>query len=141
MENETNKINLQKYIWLHRIHVSAILFILINFASKILKSPNITILFFPILAFYLIFPRTLESVFQFSKGFYVWTFAIGVALSFSGGAGAPNSVLAFFGYIGTASTLLLFFIAFNSFFILKKVFKMNFRGVLSYGKRRPGHDP
>jgi len=134
----------KKYHYLHRIHVLAIMYILISLTSKILKTPDLIFLFIPALIYYLIFPKTLDSIFQFRKRFYRITFAIagGIIIPGAGNAGI-NTTFSIFEYIGTVSTLLLLFILFNSFFILMKAFKLEPKNLLKDEKepREVRHDP
>jgi hypothetical protein len=131
----------KKYLYLHRIHVLAIMYILINLASKILKSPEVALLFFLVMAFYLIFLRRLDSI-LFRKKFHQLTLVIALGSMSAVGSGMADIVFSRFEFIGTVSTLLVFFILFNSIFILMKAFKLEPKDILSDKKdsKETSHD-
>lgn len=130
-KSEADKAILQKYRFLHKIHVLAVMYILINLAGNILRYPELIYLFIPVLIGYLIFPEILDSIFQFRTKFYLVTFLNAAGLTFSGFGGGMDILLATFVYIGDLSTILLFFILSNSVFVLKKVFNLGPRDILS----------
>ena len=118
----------KKYIWLHKLHVIAVLYVLFSVLSKLLNSSIISILFISMIVLYLIYPKPFNNIFPFRKKFYTITFLT------SGGIvavpGTVNTGLKFFQYIGTPATVTIFFIFFNSFFVLIKVLKVDLRDAL-----------
>lgn len=129
MKDNSTEVNIKKYTWLHRLHVSSLLYILFQIVGELLKYPEIKLLFFPILAAYLLYPNQFDSIFPFTKRFYKLT----LAFSFIGTIGTgsmPHTTARRLNFFGDFGLIILFFLTFNSAFILTKVLKMNLKKIL-----------
>lgn len=129
MMNKQNPAGIKKYTFLHKFQVLSILYLLIHIISKFPGLSRIKPFYLLILIYYLLVPRKIDSIFSFSKGFYKLTMTISMSLLIGIGAGRAHMAIAnFFGTFGYVLIILLFF---NSFIVLKKVFKIDFKTVLN----------
>lgn len=129
VEKITDEINLKKYRWLHRIHVSAFLYLPIQAISKLLGIPNLRLLYILLIAYYLIFPERFDNIFPFNKRFYKITGTIAglIVILNPNTPGATPWMKNFFGWVGYFFSVFMFF---NSLFVLSNVLKLDLKKVI-----------
>ena len=112
----------KKYLWLHKIQVLSLVYVLLSFLSRILRVSEIKYSFLLFIFVYLLFPRKIESAFQFNPRFYKLTGLLGGAAS----VGANRTTLDIF---TIEEILLLAFMFLNSLFMLSIAFGLDLKKI------------
>ena len=110
-----------KYVWLHKAHVAAVLFVLVKTAGNLIGTLKIEPTYLLLLIVYLLFSKIIDSI-LFKKRFYEITLVLAMIVFVSGSPDSPTTKR-IFNFLGDYTSLLVFTIALNSILILKKVFK------------------
>ena len=129
MENKSIEQNKKKYIWLHRLHVSIFLFIIIRMICKLVNLPETNFITASVIIIFLII-SVVEYSFIFNSGFYKITFLFTVPFVLTPTINTTRQHVKF-EWLGDLLVILLFFVLLNSLFVLHKVFGIKITDLMS----------